>query len=191
MRFPTKTKIMAIAPTEDSRYAMSAVLVRRKGDSGPEGEMVATDGRCMVAVNCDLDEDDELPAAGRLVTPAALKLAIESLGRMHLNGSIVVVHPKLGKMELAEKEGVFPDYRSIKVDVERERKRISVQLDARLLAKLQAAWTPQKWGEGEGVKLEIALDSKGEVEDSPIIVTPLFPAQAQGWGMVMPISAGK
>lgn len=146
-----KTPIVRCADSETSRYALGGACVC-KSPHGEGGVIAATDGRCLVALPIEADEnlgaviDEVSEIRGYVVAPASVlpkKISKKSPPKLILNGR-AECDGKIADYE----EGLFPriggvfEFAIDKAGAEEYGQRIAVTIDVSLLADIVAALQP-------------------------------------------------
>ena len=157
---------------------MSAV----RFESKPEPRLIATDGRMIASVPCELDENEHTPESA-LIDVECLKQA-EKAGRkdrngrgscVALNGSARAPHAP-GAPEFAYLEGEFPKWRDVMP--KQSEKRIRIAFNAEYLYRLA-----QALGASDDV-LELSIDPAHIT--GPILVRATNGTSAEG--ALMPVT---
>lgn len=187
-----KTPIVRCADNESIRYALCGACVC-KSPHGKGGVIAATDGRCLVALPIEADENlgaviDAVPASpGYVVAPASVlpkKIGKKSPPKLILNGR-AECDGKIADYE----EGRFPaiggvfEFAIDKAGAEEYGQRIAVTIDVSLLANIVAALQP---ADATRQSVTLVIDPSGS---GPIGVLP-FAYECEdlgGVGVLMPM----
>jgi len=112
MKIPSVCKIEATVSSDDTRYPLRNCYLDKEA-----GQIVATDGRCMAVIPCEIGEHDE----SGFVTPEALAMARKLAGKrgdvdIACNGSLAIANgPTFQRPSIdgANGLGTFPNYRGV------------------------------------------------------------------------------
>jgi DNA polymerase III sliding clamp (beta) subunit (PCNA family) len=172
----------AVSRTDANRFATQFVHV-----DGNNARAVATDGRIMASVPCELSPVEDLVGESALIPVDALKAARKAAGR---GADEVAMHYGEGKVRVDNGDtveafdqgrGEFPNYRNVLPNPEHG---IVVTLNAELLHRLADAI-----GSDGAVTLTFQKDTDGKLDPKrPIHVVPISADGDTGAvGVIMPI----